>query len=985
MNKQNDLIKTLLMVSPVFSLSILIASSSHYRDDALLFCLKPEYQQLNIQKTSDGIIVDLEVLDNFFNSVHIKKLEPWLPGATAEDYRGDVYLNRIYRLTLDENERQSIDLIRNQIDGLSVIHSTELDPIRKLSYVPNDPQYNQQWFLSQINANDAWEFWDFNGGEIPGNSSVILSSVDLGVNWKHADLVGNIWQNLGEDADGDGQTIIYSGGQWIYDPDDLNGFDDDNWDNNLSTHIDDLIGWDVSESSYGDNDPDPPHSGGWSHGTHVAGLLSATTDNNTGVASTAFSCSIMSVKCTGDDEDPQYITNSQAGIIYAAKAGYHSQGFSIVNCSFGGGGYNSYEQDVMDILREDYNALIFASAGNGDGGEDDTPQYPASYENVISVTALGQNDSWNHWATYNEFVDLASPGEGIRSTTINGYSSWSGTSMASPVAASCAGLLKSLYPDWNSNQIELMLLATSDPIIYTINSEQYLQGQLGRGRVDILKAVEVALFPQIEFVDIDIAVLDGSDDNINPGESIELRTILYASEDWGTAVDVIGTLSAASNEVNISSNMAYFGSMAPGEASLNESDPFIIQFGNNVPEGNVEINLSLVSNVEDNIEYTAEITFSVYVEDGTGIVQLALLHQSGWNLVGLPLEVENSHYLNLFPDAIEGTLFTFGASYEPETTLAPGEGYWLRFSDQGINELSGIELTSVTIALNENWNLISGITNETSIYSIGDPNNIIIPGTFYAFNESYELTEILEPGKGYWVRSTSAGSINIGSGRLGKITTPFASTLNNANIISINGAELYFGMDIPEEKILSYSLPPKPPTGAFDIRFSGDWKYCGSEGVIEVMNPGVLLEVEFNVRDEEKWELVNKETNSTFILHGKGNIANPGRGDSFILQKIDGTIISDSFILHSAYPNPFNPVATIQFSVPNVHTSRQVGNVSLRVYDISGRLIESLIDEELDPGIHTVQWDAGYFVSGMYFVRMETGSFISHQKIVLLK
>jgi hypothetical protein len=125
--------------------------------------------------------------------------------------------------------------------------------------------------------------------------------------------------------------------------------------------------------------------------------------------------------------------------------------------------------------------------------------------------------------------------------------------------------------------------------------------------------------------------------------------------------------------------------------------------------------------------------------------------------------VENSHYLNLFPDAIEGTLFSFGASYEPETTLAHGEGYWLRFSDQGMNELSGIELTSVTIALNENWNLISGITSETSIYSIGDPNNIIIPGTFYAFNESYELTEILEPGKGYWVRSNGEGEVTLSS------------------------------------------------------------------------------------------------------------------------------------------------------------------------------------------------------------------------------
>jgi hypothetical protein len=59
--------------------------------------------------------------------------------------------------------------------------------------------------------------------------------------------------------------------------------------------------------------------------------------------------------------------------------------------------------------------------------------------------------------------------------------------------------------------------------------------------------------------------------------------------------------------------------------------------------------------------------------------------------------------------------------------------------------------------------------------------------------------------------------------------------------------------------------------------------------------------------------------------------------------------------------------------------------VSLRIYDISGRLIESLIDEALEPGLYTVQWDAGNFASGMYFVRMETGSFASHQKIVLLK
>ena len=993
MKKRNDISRKWLIVCFVCSLSILFSSSGHYRDDALLFCIKPEFQQLTIQKTPDGITVDLDLLDNYLNSIQIKQLEPWLPGAASEDHRGDVYLNRIYRLTLGENERQSIALIRNQIDGLSVIHSAELDPIRKISYTPNDPQYNQQWFLSQINADEAWNFWDIDGGEIPGDESVILASVDLGVNWRHPDLVDNIWQNLGEDADGDGQTIIYSGGQWIYDPGDLNGFDDDNWDNNLSTHIDDLIGWDVSETSYGDNDPDPPHSGGWSHGTHVAGLLSSTTDNNTGVASTAFSCSIMSVKCTGDDENPQYITNSQAGILYAAKAGYYAQGFSIVNCSFGGGGYSSYEQDVMDILRNDYNALIFASAGNGDGGEDDTPQYPASYENVISVTALGQNDSWNHWATYNEFVDLASPGENIRSTTINGYSSWTGTSMASPVAASCAGLLKSLYPDWNSNQVETMLLATADPIIYSINSESYLQGQLGRGRVDILKAVEVALFPQIEFVDVDIAVLDGSDNDINPGESIELRAILYANEIWGTAVDVIGTLSAESNQVDISSDMAYFGSMAPGEVSLNETDPFIIQFGNNIPGGIVEFNLSLISNVEAEIEYTTDLSFTIYVDDGSGEIQLPVDHQDGWNLVGLPLEVENPNYLILFPDAIEGTLYSFQESYEPEIDLNHGEGYWLRFPEQGSNQLSGAQINSVTIQLNENWNLISGITFTTTVYSIVDPNGLIISGTFYGYNGGYESTETLEPGKGYWVRSIAQGSVTIvgdfaeNSHNRSKLINTFSDRMKTAHSIRFNGQTLYFGLNLPEAERLSYSLPPKPPAGAKDIRFSGNTKLCATdECVIEVMNNENLLTLEFDIINGERWELIpviagEMKWSEAISLFGEEQITFNSEVEQWIMRKFASTF-PESFALHPAYPNPFNPITTIRFEIPFVQTH---SNASLRIYDITGRLVETLGDEILEPGNQTIQWNANTFSSGVYFVRLEAGTFSQSQKLILLK
>ncbi|SVD84813.1 uncharacterized protein METZ01_LOCUS437667, partial [marine metagenome] len=262
----------------------------------------------------------------------------------------------------------------------------------------NDSQYSQQWFLPEINSNDAWDFWDINGGEIPGNKEIILASVDTGVNWKHPDLANNIYQNLGEDADGDGQTIIYSGGQWVFDPGDLNGIDDDNWDNNASTYIDDLVGFEVSGGSYGDNDPNPPSGGwGWSHGTHVAGLLSATTNNNTGIASTAFNCSILPVKCTADDEDNNYISNGFEGMLYAAQAGYHAEGFVIINCSWGGLGSNIFEQASINTMHNNYNVVIFAAAGNDNIEQ---AHYPSSYDNVISVTALGSNGSWNHWATY---------------------------------------------------------------------------------------------------------------------------------------------------------------------------------------------------------------------------------------------------------------------------------------------------------------------------------------------------------------------------------------------------------------------------------------------------------------------------------------------------------------------------------------------------------------------------------------------------------
>ena len=104
-------------------------------------------------------------------------------------------------------------------------------------------------------------------------------------------------------------------------------------------------------------------------------------------------------------------------------------------------------------------------------------------------------------------------------------------------------------------------------------------------------------------------------------------------------------------------------------------------------------------------------------------------YQSGWNLVGLPLEVEDASYTILFPESIEGTLYSFEDGYISESYLTLGKGYWLRFTGAGSTTITGSPISELTITLTEGWNLISGITNSVDGSDIQDPSGIIIPGT----------------------------------------------------------------------------------------------------------------------------------------------------------------------------------------------------------------------------------------------------------------
>ena len=606
----------------IFSIVFSMETNNTY-NNKLLFCLKSNIEPLSITKENNTLNTNLENLNIILEKYTILQLEPWLNGATEDDNNGDIYLNRIYRIIIESDAKKILINIKNDLEKLNEIHSVEFEYKRKPLYTPNDQYYNNQWFLPDINSNDAWDFWNIDNGETPGNRDVILASVDLGVFYQHPDLRDNLWQNLGEDADGDGRTIEGSGSNWYLDPGDLNGIDDDDWDNNASTYIDDLIGWDPSGvSGVDDNDPEPPSTWGWSHGTHVAGLLASSTNNSTGIASTAFNCSIMSVKVsTENQQNDIYITDGFDGILYAAKAAYFSKGFSVINNSWGGPGYSQYEQSVVTTCFNDYNAIIVCAGGNGgdwnsNSGESNSAHYPSGYDNVVSVCPIGTNSSWNHWATYGSTIDLASPGEGIRSCTgTSGYQSWDGSSMASPVAASVFGLLKSFHMDWTNEMIQTMVIQTADPVIYSVNTETYLQGMLGTGKVDALMSLSTPLFPKLEYSGEDLNIVNDSDGNINPGDQINLSLILFNNPDWGEAVNVNATLSSLNNDVIIENPNVYIGNISPGDVGINIENPFTIAFNSDINIGEIELTANIISNEDGYISYTTSFPIILLIEE----------------------------------------------------------------------------------------------------------------------------------------------------------------------------------------------------------------------------------------------------------------------------------------------------------------------------------------------------------------------------------
>ncbi len=304
--------------------------------------------------------------------------------------------DRTYRFHLRPGN--DIPAIVDRFQRLPVVEWAEPDFIGKGSALPNDPRFSDQEYFDQPSDADvdAPEAWD----RTVGSARVIAAVLDTGIDSNHEDFAGKA-----------------------------------------------VAGYDFANN---DSNPEDDHG----HGSNVASILGATTNNSVGIAGTCWNCKIMPIKAL-NSENWGYYSWWADGLVWATD-----NGARVINMSMGG---DSPSQTLLDgiVYATDAGCVVAASMMNENSN---VPYYPAAYSETIAVAATDPNDlraepfCWGGGSSYGNHVDVTAPGEWILGVAMGGgYNYWCGTSQATPIVTGLAGLIQSMLPSAGREEIRHLI------------------------------------------------------------------------------------------------------------------------------------------------------------------------------------------------------------------------------------------------------------------------------------------------------------------------------------------------------------------------------------------------------------------------------------------------------------------------------------------------------------------------------------------------
>jgi len=372
---------------------------------------------------------------------------------------------------------------------------------------PNDPSYSKQWAHTRIQSAAAWDI-------STGSASIVVAILDTGIDETHPDLAGKIVAGY-DFVDGDAN------------PHDLNG-----------------------------------------HGTHVAGIAAAATNNATGVAGMDWLARIMPIRVLN-----QQGSGTNAGITDGITWAYQ-HGARVLSMSLGG---STSSQSMQDAINAAYAAgnLVVAAMGNDNTS---TPAYPAAYTNVMAVAATGPTDAKAPYSNYGSHCDIAAPGgdmtylhdpDGIYSTMPT-YAVWltnnegfstnydylQGTSQAAPYVSGLASLVWSVNPVLTPAQVQSIIQTTAADL-GTGGWDQVF----GWGRINALAALQAAratMGPDLQVVKQAVGSTE-----LQPGDAIAFAiAVRNLGGDPATGVVVTDTLPTTILTPTWSASLSLSGTVA---------------------------------------------------------------------------------------------------------------------------------------------------------------------------------------------------------------------------------------------------------------------------------------------------------------------------------------------------------------------------------------------------------------------------------------
>lgn len=863
-------------------------------------------------------------------------------------------LRRIY--TVSYSGEVDPELAASHLSRHPAVELAEPKYIHTLHEIPNDPYYSGQIQYGIIGGTLAWNI-------VKGDSgNVIVAVIDGGTKWDHADMVDNVWTNPGEIPN--------------------NGIDDDG-----NSFVDDIHGWNFANNT---NNPNGLSSTPWnaSHGTKVASIVGARTNNSLGVASMAWNVTFMPMN-GGSPAFDRAISWGFESMLYAAH-----NGARILTNSWGRrGNFSLIEQEVIDYL-SDLGCVILSSANNLNTNNDHEHLYPANYGNVMAVGATEQNNLGRaSFSGYGASVDVYAPGTNWAVLHDNGgYSAngHSGTSYSTPMTASLAALVMTQHPDWTGKMVAEQVRVTSDNM-YTHNSTAYA-GLLGKGRINANRAVTETGNPAIRvsgtrFEDCASGACFAVGDTVSL--VIEFTNYLEAVSNVGV------TLSADYDHISFIDNVGLI-------PSLNSQESIELSF---------DVALGPLADVGDWIPFYAglETTTGDFYSDQDYFA----------------LQVDPYHVRDVAAGSIQATITSEGNLGWTEYRGSEGLGYVYNGDDilnefglvigNGVDHVSDCVTGPLSGIQEDDFHPRSPIDRDASLpvfnqeyfVSMDDaqaasPLGIIVQQVTLADSEPYPV-------------------LNNGMLLLYDIYNPTDSTIH----------DLHFGLfsdwDINADGMDYVRYDATRRMGIMQSTSSGTGVYTGlallnSQAGFSYNTYDIGVELIDGFSDAAKWEGLSGGVQATdrdlvdgaimvgtgsfdlppnhirrfgFMVISVSNLSDLNNTADFALglygsafpeeySAVETHHLPTEILLEQNYPNPFNPSTLIKYSLKNS------AEIELTIFDVNGRQVRNLFNGQRDSGAYQVTWDGeddhGSFVStGLYLCKLRSGNTLKTMKMVYLK